>query len=183
MQPENYQSSNSLSCLACKRLKRKCSRDQPTCSLCRKTNRICRYPDDQTADDLTQVSALRARIRQLEGQLSQALGSDMQHAGSQAMGSGFSAPEPSHKTNALPADQLINGLRQDFSKLVLDSVAFRNSESRLWQGIEASLSQQIRCSSAAAQLFAIIQNHVVSTHVWLPISELSAKFARSLLIR
>lgn len=33
-----------LSCVACRRLKRKCSKDRPACSLCHRVGRLCQYP-------------------------------------------------------------------------------------------------------------------------------------------
>lgn len=38
--------SSQSACLACRRQKRKCSRDIPSCELCWKNNRLCEYVDD-----------------------------------------------------------------------------------------------------------------------------------------
>lgn len=47
-----------LSCIACKRLKRRCSKGIPTCALCKKVGRRCDYPTgDSTPSRSTAASA------------------------------------------------------------------------------------------------------------------------------
>lgn len=173
MQFESHRPRNDLSCLACKRLKRKCSRDQPACFLCRKTNRPCRYPDNQPIEDSNQIPELQARIRELEKQLSQSKVSNVQQAELVTPAAGYSILAQSQEAKKFSAEESALGIRQEFSKLVLDSVAFRNSELGLWQNIQSSLSHHSQCPFEASQLEQVIQGHILTTHVWLPIGKLS----------
>ncbi|KAH8678310.1 hypothetical protein BX600DRAFT_148377 [Xylariales sp. PMI_506] len=58
-------------CQACRRLKRKCSRDLPTCSLCIRLKKPCRYPPvRRTLDSDTQGQhGLLGRVQELEERL------------------------------------------------------------------------------------------------------------------
>lgn len=45
-----------MACLACRRQKRKCSRDIPSCELCRKNQRLCEYLDEGVSGYYTETS-------------------------------------------------------------------------------------------------------------------------------
>jgi hypothetical protein len=61
------------SCLACKKLKRKCDKQLPTCALCSRTRRPCEYPGDAAppvpAPTAADFAALQARLNDLESRL------------------------------------------------------------------------------------------------------------------
>jgi hypothetical protein len=50
-------STTSLSCQSCRRLKRKCSKEQPTCSLCARVGRNCTYPTSGSSPDKSLASS------------------------------------------------------------------------------------------------------------------------------
>lgn len=56
-------------CYACRKTKRKCTKELPQCSLCRKVGRSCDYSYDIGVFDPTEVEQLRERIKELESQL------------------------------------------------------------------------------------------------------------------
>ena len=61
------------SCLACKKLKRKCDKQLPACALCSRTRRSCEYPDDAalpvSAPTAANFAALQARLNDVESRL------------------------------------------------------------------------------------------------------------------
>ena len=157
---------NDSSCLACKRLKRRCSREQPACSLCLRTDRQCQYPSYRTVDEASLVSTLQARIRELEDKLSSSAGPEARKPVTSSLPSSLlSQANPSGGTSL----EHQNG--QDLALLFLDSVACRNSEPCFWQTIEAALSQHAESPFTTAELQRLVRYHSQTTHTWLPISE------------
>lgn len=57
------------SCYACRKTKRKCTKELPRCFLCRKAGRSCDYSYDMGVFDPTEVEQLRERITELESRL------------------------------------------------------------------------------------------------------------------
>lgn len=161
---------NDPSCLACKRLKRKCSRDHPTCSLCRKTKRRCQYPGRQSADDgLTSISMLRNRICELEDELSKTRMSQALEYSVSPLKSGIGSSELPPQSTESTETFVEHSTRSEFALLFLDSVAYRNREHRLWQTIEANLSKRTESSFSETELRQIIDDHIHTTHKWFPI--------------
>lgn len=48
-----------LSCISCRKLKRKCSKGVPTCSLCARVGRVCEYPTPPTRAERASVNGKR----------------------------------------------------------------------------------------------------------------------------
>lgn len=63
---------NRISCLSCKKSKRKCDRDLPICTLCNQKNKICVYPEEDKRKPATHkyIKTLLSRIETLESSLS-----------------------------------------------------------------------------------------------------------------
>lgn len=67
--------SSEVACTACRRLKRKCTRQLPQCSLCQRAKRRCEYPADGHAHasrppPVNERARLAARVAELEHRLS-----------------------------------------------------------------------------------------------------------------
>ena len=158
-----------LSCISCKRLKRKCSRERPRCILCRRTDRNCEYPDAQPSNDAVVVAELRTRIRELENELSKHRenAEDVQILPSSRVSSILTLD----RATALPtaATQDVRN-QEDFAQLFLDSVACRNNEMRLWNTIQTALADRPISPFTSSELQQLAQHYVRTTHTWFPIS-------------
>lgn len=59
----------SQACTACRKMKRKCSKELPTCSLCSRMNRECDYSDSIPMPTAEEFIALRQKVADLESKL------------------------------------------------------------------------------------------------------------------
>ncbi|VUC37669.1 unnamed protein product [Clonostachys rosea] len=115
------------SCQACRRLKRRCSKDVPACSLCIRLNKECNYPGFQSADQNVLVDVFD-RLRHLEENLDTS-----KHASSQV----------SLRQNTTESPSSVQGMRTPFpAAFFLDNESFRSLRSNVlsW-GLNNSLQQ------------------------------------------
>lgn len=129
-----------LSCLSCRRLKRRCTKDLPKCSLCSRVGRACEYP----TPDATPEQQTFAHSDRLHLSTSSFLGSPV-------------SIQDNVAARPLPA------------AFFLDSVASRGakpslSNDLLWENI---VTEPVSLNLAQAEHVAEV--YFASTHQWLPV--------------
>lgn len=138
-----------LSCIQCKKLKRRCSKDLPACLLCSRVRRRCEYPKPSSTPTRPNLSSgfespgVQSRVRT---PISLSSRSDA-----------LSAPNP----------QISSSLAGCF----VDSVASRGKDA----AIPVDLLWQDICPGAVpfthVEARHVVEEYYKSTHTWLPISE------------
>jgi hypothetical protein len=140
------------SCASCKRLKRRCSKDLPTCQLCFRVGRRCDYPSFPSIPTRSDTEPRAGRIRGRTGTpASFPFRSDVSLAP-------FVSNAPSKESSEL-------------ATCFLDSVATRGVEvtppsTLLWRDVCLG-GEEISKDEASN----IVYRYFSTTHSWLPISE------------
>ena len=141
------------SCLSCRQLKRRCSRQLPYCALCVRVGRLCEYDGPATG----------ARPALPEGQ-SNTTPNGLASASGQLAGSLSAAelPTPSLNTNddSLP-----------LATVFLDSIQSRGAKIAIPSNIEwHDVCNNLRAATSH-EAGVIVEAFHASTHTWFPISE------------
>lgn len=140
-----------LSCTPCKRLKRRCSKCLPTCSLCARVGRRCVYPSLSMTPTRSEPSAeletnrLRNRGR---------------------------TPTPLSFSSTAPANPYVQRPPKNLAFCFLDSIVSRGVDAALpcdllWRDVSPS-SDEITHSQA----LETTEKYFGTTHLWLPVGEL-----------
>lgn len=140
-----------LSCTPCKRLKRRCSKDLPACSLCVRVRRQCVYPTVSTTPTTTEppseleTTGLRTRT---------------------------GTPTPFSFRSDVPSNPFVQRPPRNVAFNFLDSIASRGTAEPMscdlsWREICPSLDE-IRYDEA----MSIFGKYLATTHLWLPIGKL-----------
>lgn len=157
------------SCLACKRLKRKCSKEIPRCSLCQRVGRKCQYPSNNHADKSTDVTALERRVRELESLLKSS-------QTPKALGEVQAPATPSsYRTGSTITESPFTGpehVPSRFASVFLDSVACRYTDFGPSRDIDWPRYEASQFLSGPECLRRIAQEYIQRTHPWLPISQI-----------
>ncbi|KAK3072135.1 hypothetical protein LTR53_007366 [Teratosphaeriaceae sp. CCFEE 6253] len=163
------------SCVACRRLKRKCSKEVPTCSLCGRVGRECEYPSPASSPGGKPTTGRKRSWTQANGMPTSPPPSN---PGGQAYG--FSQPAsraaPTFRplSGTVASDPDASGLRRSRfpAAWYLDSVAARGLEITLpvdltWEEVNgASLAVSIE------DAVGIVDHHSRTTHCWFPVVSL-----------
>jgi hypothetical protein len=140
-----------FSCLSCRQLKRRCSRQLPYCALCVRVGRLCEYdvPATRPALPAGQSNATPHDLSSTSGQLTDAL-------------SAAEPPTPSLNPN----DDSVA-----LASVFLDSIQSRGAKIAVPSNIEwHDVCNDLRAVSSP-EAGAIVQAFHASTHTWFPISE------------
>ncbi|KAM0723257.1 hypothetical protein Q7P37_001458 [Cladosporium fusiforme] len=134
-----------LSCVSCRRLKRKCSKDLPSCSLCSRVGRACIYQSPPTGTD----QADQSHGQGLTGDAAPAL------AAAPVMITGFQPPPVSSKS------PLVHSF--------LDSVSMRGEEPALASGLRWQDLHQDAVTMSLDDAWGTAGRFFATTYDWLPI--------------
>jgi len=143
-----------FSCLSCRQLKRRCSRQLPYCALCVRVGRLCEYDvpaavATRPALPAGQSNTTPHALSSTSGQLTDAL-------------SAVEPPTPSLNPN----DDSVA-----LASVFLDSIQSRGAKIAVPSNIEwHDVCNDLRATSSA-EAGAIVQAFHASTHTWFPISE------------
>lgn len=146
-----------LSCTPCKRLKRRCSKDLPACSLCVRVGRRCVYPTVSTTPTRTEppseldTTGLRTRT---------------------------GTPTPFSFRSDVPSNPFVQRPSRNVAFNFLDSIASRGTGEPMscdlsWREVCPG-SEEI-CYDEAMNIFG---KYLATTHLWLPIGQLSRCLAK-----
>jgi hypothetical protein len=145
------------SCLSCRRLKRKCTKEIPQCALCRRVGRTCQYE----ASPSTPVSLGRESAN------------DHPYDGSASFPRNSPRHSSTHKRHNISRDNVVSNIsvcRQTFpAAWVLDSVVHRGSKAVLPEAIQWAELVLEPPSLTVEQAWSIANVHFESTHNWIPI--------------
>ena len=138
------------SCASCKRLKRRCSKDLPTCLLCSRVGRRCDYSTGPVTPTRSDPDSSTARLQTRSGTPSSFL------FRSDVLPNPFVPPTPSRGPSNL-------------ATCFLDSVAMRGVEAALpcdllWRDVCSGLGEV-----SADEAASITDRYFSTTHSWLPI--------------
>jgi len=138
------------SCASCKRLKRRCSKDLPTCLLCSRVGRRCDYSIGPVTPTGSDPDSSSARVQTRSGTPSSFL------FRSGVLPNPFVPPTPSKGPS-------------DLATCFLDSVAMRGVEAALpcdllWRDVCSGLGEV-----SADEAASIADRYFSTTHSWLPI--------------
>lgn len=146
----NPQQQSRFSCLSCRQLKRRCSRQLPSCALCVRVGRLCEYDGPAAiARPAGQSSPTSNEISNASAQFADAL----------------SGAEPS-----------ISPLNTDDGSVPLPAVFLDSIQSR---GAKIALPPNLEWHDVCSHLHsassheagAVVEAFHASTHTWFPISE------------
>jgi len=159
------------SCIACRKLKRKCSKEAPTCSLCGRVGRECEYPTPGSSPGAAKPTSSRKRSWAQANEISPYNGSD--HTSS--LYGPSSRPAPTFRplsafTERTAASSPV--LRRFPAAWYIDSVLARGMEITIphdlcWnevEGVKSAVSLDDARESA--------KHYFQSTHHWFPVGEL-----------
>ena len=147
-QPERAEQS----CASCKRLKRRCSKDLPTCQLCSRVGRRCNYSSVPSTPTRSDTEPRNERVRDRTGTpASFPFRSDV------ALGSFVSSVSSKESS--------------ELATCFLDSVAARGLEvtppsTLLWRDVCPDADDISRTEASN-----IVERYFSTTHSWLPIGE------------
>jgi hypothetical protein len=140
------------SCASCKRLKRRCSKDLPTCLLCSRVGRRCDYSIGPVTPTRSDPGSSNARVQTRSGTPTSFL------FRSDVLPNPFVPPTPSKGPS-------------DLATCFLDSVAMRGVEAALpcdllWRHVCSGLGEV-----SADEAASIADRYFSTTHSWLPIGK------------
>lgn len=140
------------SCASCKRLKRRCSKDLPTCLLCSRVGRRCDYSIGPVTPTRSDPGSSNARVQTRSGTPSSFL------FRSDVLPNPFVPPTPSKGPS-------------DLATCFLDSVAMRGVEAALpcdllWRDVCSGLGEV-----SADEAASVADRYFSTTHSWLPIGK------------
>jgi hypothetical protein len=141
------------SCASCKRLKRRCSKDLPTCLLCSRVGRRCDYSTGPVTPTRSDPDSGSARLQTRSGTPSSFL------FRSDVLPNPFVPPTPSRGSSNL-------------ATCFLDSVAMRGVDAALpcdllWRDVCSGLGEV-----SADEAARVADRYFGTTHSWLPIGKL-----------
>lgn len=138
------------SCLSCRQLKRRCSRQLPSCALCARVGRLCEYDGHAaTAGPAGQLSPTPIEITNASAQFAD----------------GLSAAEPSIPSLNTDDDSVA------LAAVFLDSIQSRGAKIALPSNLEwHDVCNTLRAASSH-EAGAVVEAFHASTHTWFPISE------------
>lgn len=139
-----------LSCTPCKRLKRRCSKDLPTCSLCSKVGRKCVYPTQSTTPTRSEPP------------------SELGTGGSRTRNG---TPTPFSFRSTAPSNPFVQNPPSKLVFCFLDSIASRGSDAALpcdlqWRDVCPNSGEIIN-----GRAMDIVRLYFDTTHLWLPIGK------------
>jgi hypothetical protein len=154
--PSNDSERAEQSCASCKRLKRRCSKDLPTCLLCSRVGRRCDYSTGPVTPTRSDPDSSSARLQTRSGTPSSFL------FRSDVLPNPFVPPTPPRGSSNL-------------ATCFLDSVAMRGTDASLpcdllWRDVCPGLDE-VSADDAAA----IVDRYFSTTHSWLPIGKLHSR--------
>lgn len=142
-----------FSCVSCRRLKRKCSKDLPTCSLCSRVGRTCLYQSPTSNPDSSyNISSDQSSSQHING--------DVVAPGNIATPPVIAGFKP------LPLSS-----RSPLVHSFLDSISMRGEEPALANGLQW---QQLHRDAEPMPLkaaWAVADRFFETTYDWLPIGE------------
>jgi len=138
----------SQACISCRKQKRRCDKQLPSCSLCARLNRICDYNDPSTSstDDLL---FLRRKVEELEARLSEKVIDQVDGL------SPLSGVSPA--SNPFPA------------AFFLDAEIFEQFNLRVPRPIVMTPPEVLSELGHASDIQTIAELYLSSVHLWLPI--------------
>lgn len=159
------------SCLACRKLKRKCSKDVPTCSLCSRVGRECEYPSSTSSPERRSVDASPAPSKSnSRWQTPRNLFTSRNH-----LFPAFATPTQAHDIRLAPPadfDGIAKPKRQKFqSAWYVDSVTARGMDIGPTTDLAWSEIEGVRLALTIDDARQIAQHYFGTVHEWLPISE------------
>jgi hypothetical protein len=160
-------------CIACKKLKRKCSRESPECSLCLRVGRRCEYAGDENEPRTRtayqhECTVLRERVAELEKSLALRLAQDAstpQSLGTLSLSSNVQVSENETEFGR----EMRKSYVPLFPMLFLDSVACRERDLNFATCmLELGKGTTHQCLSPSEAKY-IVDDYFHQTHPWLPI--------------
>ncbi|KAK3074967.1 hypothetical protein LTR53_002136 [Teratosphaeriaceae sp. CCFEE 6253] len=171
------------SCVACRRLKRKCSKEVPTCSLCGRVGRECEYPSPASSPGGKPTAGRKRSWTQANGTAT----SPPSNGGGRAHG--FSHPasraaptfRPLSGATTAASDPDASGLtRPRFpAAWYLDSVAARGLEFTVPGDLTWEEINGIAFTVNIEEAVGIVEHHARTTHCWFPVAAVTTPLTRA----
>ncbi|RMX95335.1 hypothetical protein D0867_10380, partial [Hortaea werneckii] len=159
------------SCVACRRLKRKCSKDLPACSLCTRVGRECEYPSPRSTPDRLHSARPSSSVRNLSVWQTPATGqkASRDHQDTQIR---LDSPGQGDGVLLTPADSA-SSRRPKESKFpsawYIDSVSSRGMDIGPTTDLTWSDIEGVRVNLTMEDARQIAQHYFRTVHEWFPI--------------
>ncbi|KAF2765205.1 hypothetical protein EJ03DRAFT_300603 [Teratosphaeria nubilosa] len=171
-QQQHTQQFASLACASCRKQKRKCDKQLPTCGLCQRIGRICDYTDENRAPvpSPEEFSQLRQEVAELKNLLH-----DIRPSGSNA---GFACSNGSMSNEISPANSILSpaghqpawpGLNSFPALFFLDSNAFEYERFQIQAPYVRVPPGALSALGDSTELRLMIEQYFSSVHTYFPI--------------
>ncbi|KAH9818145.1 Fungal specific transcription factor domain [Teratosphaeria destructans] len=157
----------SSACASCRKQKRKCDKQLPTCGLCQRIGRICDYSDDAraSAPSPEEFSQLRQEVAELKNLLQ-----DVRSSGLNApAGFGSSAGSISNEVSPASHQSAWPGLKSFPALYFLDSNAFEYERFQIQAPYIRVPPGALSALGNSTELRLMIEQYFSSVHTYLPI--------------
>lgn len=157
-----YDQHATSSCLACRQLKRKCSKHLPSCTLCVKVGRMCEYPTPSEPPERSIGLSSTG-----PSWTNQALGNTRESLLSLTP---TTSPARAHSAT-LGASRVQAEARVALASVFLDSVHSRDAAIVIPDGLQWQDVSSAAPTLSVEEAKAVAQDFFQTTHEWLPISK------------